>query len=130
MAERLASIKDLKTGFYVIIDDEPCKVLSIILSKPGKHGSSKARIEAVGIFDDKKRSLMKPADAEVKIPIIEKKNAQVISVSGDTVQLMDLGDYSMFESNIPEEFKGKLQSGTEILYWKLGDRFLLKEIKS
>ena len=127
MDSKASTIKGLKPGHYIIIDDAPCKILKITLSKPGKHGSTKARVDAVGIFDDRKRSLLKPADTSVQVPIIEKKKGQVISISGDIVQIMDLGDYSTFEASIPEEFKGKLQSGQEVGYWKLGNTVLLKE---
>jgi translation initiation factor 5A len=127
MASKAGTIKGLKPGSYVVIDDEPCKVVSISLSKPGKHGSAKARLDAVGIFDDKKRNLLKPADSAVQIPIIEKKKAQVISVSGEYVQLMDLEDYSTFDANLPSDMKGKMEPGTEIGYWKIGNRILLKE---
>jgi translation initiation factor 5A len=123
----MVAIKDLKPGHYVMIDDEPCKVVSTIKSKPGKHGSTKVRLEAMGIFDNKKRGLLKPATADVPQPIIEKKKAQVISVSGDMAQLMDLEDYSTFDATVPEEFKGKLDSGTEVLYWKIKNRVLIKE---
>jgi translation initiation factor 5A len=127
MATKASTIKALHPGNYVMIDDEPCKVLSITLSKPGKHGSSKARLDASGIFDDKKRSLMKPADAAVQVPIIEKKKAQVISISGDFIQLMDLEDYSVFDASLPADMKGKFEAGTEVGYWKLGSRVLLRE---
>ena len=121
------TIKSLKVGNYVIIDGEPCKVLKINISKPGKHGAAKARVEAVGLIDNKKRQLLRPVDTNVEVPIILKKKAQVVSISGDTVQLMDLEDYSMFETTIPEELKGKLNTGNEIIYWKIGNKILLKE---
>jgi len=121
------TIKSLKVGNYVIIDGEPCKVLKINISKPGKHGAAKARVEAIGLIDNKKRQLLKPVDTNVEVPIILKKKAQVVSISGDTVQLMDLEDYSMFETTIPEELKGKLNTGNEIVYWKIGNKILLKE---
>lgn len=127
MATKTSTLKGLKPGHYVIIDGEPCKILRITLSKPGKHGSTKARVDAVGIFDGRKRNLLKPADANVQMPIIEKKKAQVISISGDIVQLMDLEDYSTFEAGIPNGLKGKLQSGSEVGYWKIGNRILVKE---
>ncbi len=123
----MVAIKDLKPGHYVMIDDEPCKVLSMVKSKPGKHGSTKVRLDAVGILDNKKRGLLKPATADVTQPIIEKKKAQVISVSGNMAQLMDLEDYSTFDAVVPEEFKGKLDSGTEVLYWKIKNKVLIKE---
>jgi translation initiation factor 5A len=127
METKTGTMKGLKPGHYVIIDNEPCKVLKISLSKPGKHGSTKARLDAVGIFDNRKRSLLKPADAGVQLPIIEKKKAQVISVSGDFVQLMDLEDYGTFDANVPGELKGKLEPGSEIVYWKIGNKVLVKE---
>jgi translation initiation factor 5A len=127
MATKTGTLKGIKPGHYLIIDDEPCKALKITLSKPGKHGSTKARVDAVGLFDNRKRSLLKPADANIQVPIIEKKKAQVISVSGDFVQLMDLEDYGTFDAAIPEGLKGKLESGAEVSYWKIGSKVLVKE---
>ena len=127
MATKSSTIKALKPGHYVMIDGEPCRVGKITLSKPGKHGSTKARLDAVGIFDNRKRSILKPADAGVQVPIIEKKKAQVISISGNFVQLMDLEDYGTFEASIPSEFKGKLESGSEVGYWKIENRVLVKD---
>jgi len=54
----------LKEGRYVIIDDEPCKIEKIQTSAPGKHGSAKSRIDARGIFDNKRRSIVKPVNVE------------------------------------------------------------------
>ena len=121
------ALKDVRPGHYVMVDDEPCKVLSMTKSKPGKHGSAKARVEVVGLFDNRKRVIMKPASATVMVPMIEKKKAQVISTSGDIAQLMDMEDYSTFEAKIQEAMKGKVQPGNEISYWKVGDRILLRE---
>ena len=56
----MAEVRDLKVGRYVLIDEEPCKIMSISTSKPGKHGEAKARIDAVGIFDEQKRSVVHP----------------------------------------------------------------------
>jgi len=120
-------IKDLKPGSYVMVDNEPCKVLSITKSKPGKHGSAKAKVETMGLFDNKKRMIMKPASATVVVPLIEKKKAQVLSTSGDIAQLMDMEDYSTFEAKVPGEMKSSVQPGNEISYWKIGDRILLRE---
>ena len=48
--KELSEIRNLKVNRYIIIDDEPCKIVSISTSKPGKHGEAKARIEAIGVF--------------------------------------------------------------------------------
>jgi len=68
-----------------------------------------------------------PVKHKVQIPIIDKRTAQVISVSGDTVQLMDMETYETFELEIPEEFKGKLETGKEIQYIEaLGKRKIMR----
>ncbi|MBU0953599.1 MAG: translation initiation factor IF-5A [Nanoarchaeota archaeon] len=130
MAVKPTPIKDLKNGSYVMVDGEPCKVTDMTKSKPGKHGSTKARVEVMGIFDNKRRYILKPTSAMIDVPIIDKKKAQVISVEGDIVQLMDLEDYSTFETTVPDEFKGKIDTGMEVEYWRLENRTLIKAYKN
>ena len=114
--KQLAEVRTLRVNRYMIIDDEPCKIMSITTSKPGKHGEAKARIEAIGVFDGQKRSVVHPVKHKIHVPIIDKRNAQVLALMGDNVQLMDLDTYDTFEMPIPSEFKGKLQPGGEISY--------------
>jgi len=119
-------VKNLKPGKYVIIDDVPCKVVKISTSKPGKHGSSKSRVEAIGIIDGKRREIVKPSSATIDVPIIDKRNAQVISLTPDSVHLMDMETYETFECSIPEDLKGKLSEGDEITYWEvMGKKILM-----
>lgn len=129
MEKRQSEIKDLKPGSFVLIDDAPCKVDNLQTSKPGKHGGAKARLTAVGIFDNQKRIIVKPADTKVDVPIIEKKAYQVIAIIGDNVQLMNLEDFSMSEVPIPEEFRGQLVEGEELLVWKFGPHLMIKSKK-
>ena len=115
--KELSEVRLLRVNRYVILDDEPCKIMSISTSKPGKHGEAKARIEAIGIFDGQKRSVVHPVKHKVHVPIIDKRNAQILSLmGGDVVQLMDLETYETFEMPIPDEYKGKLAPGNEIMY--------------
>ena len=114
--KELAEIRTLKVNRYIIIDDEPCKIVSISTSKPGKHGEAKARIEAIGVFDSQKRSIVKPVKHKVHVPIIDKRSAQVLALMGENVQLMDLETYETFEMPIPDEYKGQLEAGKEIQY--------------
>jgi translation initiation factor 5A len=109
-------VKELKEGKYVLIDEEPCVIKSISKSKPGKHGSAKARIDAIGIFDNQKRSIVGPVSDKIYVPLVERKSAQVIAISGDIAQLMDMADYSTFELPISEEYKERVKEGEEITY--------------
>ena len=118
-----AEVRQLREGGYIVIDDEPCEIVSISVSKPGKHGAAKARIDAIGIFDGQKRSIVQPVTAKVYVPIVERKRAQIISVSGDVAQLMDMETYETFELQIPEELKEKIEPGKEVMYLEsLGKR--------
>jgi translation initiation factor 5A len=114
--KELAEVRTLKVGRYMIIDEEPCKIMSISTSKPGKHGEAKARIEAIGIFDGQKRSVVHPVKHKVSVPIIDKRSAQIVAIMGENVQLMDLETYETFEMKITDEFKDQLQPGSEVLY--------------
>ncbi|MGD0534328.1 translation initiation factor IF-5A [Methanoregula sp.] len=109
-------IGKIKEGRYIVVEDEPCKVVGLATSKPGKHGAAKARIDAVGIFDGVKRSIVQPVSAKAYIPVVERKSGQVISIAGDMAQLMDMKDYSNFEITIPADKKGQLEIGKEIMY--------------
>ena len=120
MSTRTASAGDIKEGSYIMIDNVPCRVVEVEKSKTGKHGSAKARIVGIGVIDGVKRTIVVPTDAAVEVPVIEKFTAQVISISGDSVQLMDLRNYQTFEipsSYIEDEAKGKLEPGVQVEVW-------------
>jgi len=108
--------RELKEGRYVIIDDEPCVIKSIAKSKPGKHGAAKARVDAVGIFDGQKRSIVQPVTAKVYVPIVERKSGQVLTIGESSAQLMDLGDYSTIDVPITEDDRAKIEEGKEVPY--------------
>jgi len=116
MATEQAEVRTLKEGRYIVIDDEPCKIVSISTSKPGKHGEAKARIEAMGIFDNSKRSVVYPVKHKVLVPLIDKRTAQIVNLLGAEVQLMDLETYEMFQLPIPDDMKDSLKPGEDIQY--------------
>ncbi|MEM0350427.1 MAG: translation initiation factor IF-5A [Archaeoglobaceae archaeon] len=116
-------VRQLREGGYIVIDDEPCEIISIAVSKPGKHGAAKARIDAIGIFDSQKRSIVEPVTAKVYVPLVERKRAQVLSVTKESAQLMDLNTFETFELPIPENLKDKIEAGKEVIYLEsLGKR--------
>ena len=95
----------------------------------GKHGGSKARIEVVGIFDNKRRSVVKPASTEIEVPLVDKKAGQVVAITGNIAQVMDLESYETFEVTIPEELKDTITQGCEVIYWILMERKMLVSLK-
>jgi translation initiation factor 5A len=130
MSKKVVEVKTLKVGKYVIIDGEASKITSIQTSSPGKHGAAKARVEAMGIFDNQKRNFVKPVDSKCDVPMIDKRLGQVLALMGDDVQLMDLETYETFEIPIPDELKGKLNEGSEVDYIMAMGKKKVMRIKS
>ena len=125
-----ASISSMQKGNYIVIEGAASRVTSIQISKPGKHGHSKVRLEAVGLLDDKKRVIVAPGHDNVDVPIVEKKNAQVLSITGDKANVMDSETFETFDLAVPEELKGKVVEGCVIVYWEILNDKVMKQIKS
>ena len=120
----------LKVGSYIIIDNEPCRIVSYDHSKPGKHGSAKARVSAIGVFDGSKHSMVSPVSANVEVPLIDKRSGQIVSITGSSLQIMDLETFDVFEtSSVEEEVRDKIVQGGEIEYWKVLDRVKIVRAK-
>ena len=130
MTTKNVGANSLKAGSYLIIEGAACRVGSIQISRPGKHGHAKMRIEGVGIIDGKKRIIVIPGHDSVSVPIIEKKTAQVLSVQNDIANVMDAETYETFDLNIPEELKDDCVAGCNILYWQVLNDRLMKQVKS
>jgi translation initiation factor 5A len=130
MSEKIFAVaKDLKVGKYVLIDDVPCKVVNIESSKPGKHGSAKMRITAVGIFEGQKKTLLSPGDADVEIPIIDRQTVQIMSVSGKTAQVMDSKTYEVYDIDIPDELVKDAAAGKEADILEAMGKRMMERIK-
>lgn len=115
MAKDQKQVRELSEGSYVMMDGKPCKITHYSTAKPGKHGSAKARVEGVGVFDDQKRSLSQPVDAKIWVPIIERKQGQVLSVEDGEVQIMDLDTYDTFRTLLEDDMSPEPDDTVEYL---------------
>ena len=129
MTTKFASASSMKEGSNIVIDGAACRVVSLQISRPGKHGHAKIRLEAVGLIDEKKRVIVMPGHDNVEVPIIEKKSAQVLSIANNVANVMDSETYETFDLAVPEELRGQITEGSNILYWQiLGDK-VMKQVK-
>jgi translation initiation factor 5A len=124
----------VKEGSYVIIDGEPCRVVELEKSKPGKHGSAKVRLVAISIFTGAKKSYVSPAESRIEVPIIDKRSGQIISVLDNAVQVMDLQTFEVFETQKPSEEEiaqlgGNLVPGVEVEYWSVMGKNKIMRVK-
>jgi len=119
-----------KKGDSIVIEGAACNVTSINISRPGKHGHAKVRIEATGIVDGKKRVLVAPGHDDIAVPTVDKRNAQVLSINGNQANVMDMETYETFDLEIPENLKGAVTEGVTVLYWIILSDKMMKQVKN
>ena len=127
----------LKIGSYILLPvsdqptGEPCRITEYDPSKPGKHGSAKARIVAVGIYDGQKRPHVGPVSMQIHVPLIDKRTGQIISIVGSKIQIMDSETFETIDVDmIDKELEGTLDQGKDIEYWNVMGRTKIMRIKS
>ncbi len=131
MSIKKTIVKSLKPGSYLNIDDEPCRVISIEKSKPGKHGSAKANITAVGFFDGRKRNVIMPADRMVDVPLIDKRSGTIIADMGESWSVMDSETYESYEIVKPtdDEIGRKIELNAEVEIWDIMGKKVITRVK-
>lgn len=126
----LKSVGSLQKGNYVVIDGVACTVTDVKVSRPGKHGHAKVNLTAVGMLDDKKRNIVMPGHDKIEVPVIDKRNAQVLNVGGNSCSVMDSENFETFDLEVPEELKGEVSAGQVVVYWVILDDKVLKQVKN
>jgi translation initiation factor 5A len=124
------SVGSLQKGNYVVVEGVASIVANVQVSRPGKHGHAKVRMDAVGLIDGKKRQIVMPGHDNIDVPIIEKRSAQVLSIANGAANVMDSETYETFDLQIPEELKEQCVEGSSVLYWVILNDKVLKQIKS
>jgi translation initiation factor 5A len=114
-------IRTLKVGRYVAIENDAYKILSISKSKPGKHGSAKARLELEDIFTGQKRSHVGTVTDNIQVPVIEKGSAVITFVQGNEVNAMDNKTYETLI--LPLDAEMNLEAGGEIQWMEAMGRY-------
>ncbi|MGD9395463.1 MAG: translation initiation factor IF-5A [Candidatus Thorarchaeota archaeon] len=132
MSIKKSEAKTLKPGSYFLIEGEPCRVVSIEKSKPGKHGAAKANIVAIGFFDNRKRNVIMPADRMVDVPLIDKRSATVITDMGETYSLMDSETFETYEVPKPtdEEIASKIELNVAVEVWDVMGQKVITRVKT
>jgi len=125
MVLRIISATEVKVGTNIIVEGVPCTVKSIDISKTGKHGSHKCRIEAIGMLNGQKKVFVVPGHERIEVPLVEKRKAQVLSV-GDKVSVMDLENFETLEISCDPELKGQIEENSNVEYWDIEGEKIIK----
>jgi translation initiation factor 5A len=124
----LKNAGSLQRGNYVMIENVASVVSSVDISKPGKHGATKARVEAVGMIDGKKRQWLGPAAGTMECPIVEKRTAQVLSVNANSANVMDMETFETYDLVIPNDLQEQVVEGCTVLYWQIVNDKVMKQV--
>jgi translation initiation factor 5A len=125
MVAKIISATEIRVGTHILIDGEAFTVKKIDISKTGKHGHSKARIEATGIFTGQKKVFVVPGHDKFEVPMILKKKGQVLSIE-DKVSIMDLESFETIEIDCNNELKSTLAENDNVEYWDIEGRLIIK----
>jgi translation initiation factor 5A len=128
MALKFINATEAKPGMNILLEGEAYTVKKMDVSKTGKHGHAKCRIEAVGIINDQKKVFVVPGHERFEVPLIEKKKAQVLSI-GEKASVMDLESFETLEVECPEEIRNELKEGDNVEYWDIeGEKIIKRKI--
>jgi len=132
-------VQKLKTGQYMMVDDEPCLIKSTERSKSGKHGHAKVRVVCVGLFDNNKRSLTIPSGHLTEVPEIIKGSAQINFIEEIAINIMNLDTYESIDVEWPtdEEQVKKLKdlqanpsnlSSSQVEFWTIAGKTIINRV--
>ena len=74
---------EIKKGMVVFLKDKPCKAGAISISKTGKHGHAKARIEGIDIFTGKKYIDLTPTSHTCYRPNVKQTTYTLADIDED-----------------------------------------------
>ena len=127
MVSKVINATEMRVGTYIMIDGVAYQVKKMDISKTGKHGHAKVRFEAVSILTGKKKVQVVPGHDRFEVPMINKKQGQVLSINGETASIMDSESFENYDLIIPEDLKDSITNGTVVEYWDVeGDKLIKK----
>ena len=125
MVLKIINATEARVGTNIIVDGEPCTIKKIDVSKTGKHGHSKVRVEATSIISGQKKVFVVPGHDKLEVPLVNKRKGQVLSI-GDKVSVMDLENFETIEVACPDELKQELTENCNAEYWDVEGKKIIK----
>ena len=127
MVLKIINATEAKIGTNLLLDGQTYTVRKIDISKTGKHGHSKCRIEAVGIISGNKKVFVVPGHERFDVPVVNKKKAQVLSKTDKKASIMDLVSFETLEIDCPnQEVFDQLEEGGNCEYWDIEGEKIIK----
>jgi translation initiation factor 5A len=127
MVLKIINATEARVGTNILLEGEPYIVKKIDISKTGKHGHAKARIEAVGIMNGSKKVFVIPGHDRLEIPLVSKRKGQVLSKCEGKANVMDLESFETHEVPCPDkEVFEQLEENGNCEYWDIEGKRIIK----
>ena len=128
MVLKIINATEARTGTIIMVDGEPYTVRSNDISKTGKHGHAKCRMEAVGVFSGKKKVLTVPGHERFDVPHVDKKRGQVLSVAEGTASVMNLETYETLDLPYQKDLKEQIQAEKQVEIWDIEGKKVIMRV--
>jgi len=127
MVLKIINATEARVGTNILLEGEPYIIKKIDISKTGKHGHAKARIEAVSIINGQKKVFVIPGHDRLEIPLVNKRKGQVLSKNDEKASVMDLESFETIEVPCPDKevFK-EIEANSNVEYWDIEGKKIIK----
>ena len=121
-------IKELTKGDYFLYKNEPYMIKKNQIVVTGTHSHTKNRLDVVGLISGKNETFTAAPHDKAEVLEITRKSAQLISKSGNMLQIMDMVSYETFDAETKQEIFDELNEGDEVIYINFkGKNFVLEK---
>lgn len=126
MVLKVIDATELREGTFILLEGVAHSTKNIEISKTGKHGHAKVRFDAISIIDGKKKCIVVPGHERYDVPLIEKRKGQILSVTNNKANMMDMESFENLDLEIPEELKDTVKEGITVEYWDVEGKKMIK----
>lgn len=120
MVLKIIDATGAKVGTNILLEGEPFTVKKMDVSKTGKHGHAKCRIEANHILTNNKKVFVVPGHERFEVPLINKTKAQILAKGDKKATIMDLTSFETIDVDCPDEdVFNELEENGNCEYWDI-----------
>ena len=115
----MSTASELEGGNYFLYNGEPVRVIRKEVVAVGTHSHTKLKFFIQGLREKgEKTVIFQHSDRVEKIDLL-RKQGQIISKTGNKVQVMDAVSYETLDANIPLELDDNLNEGDSVTFVEL-----------
>merc|ERR1712006_11115 len=113
---------EVRKGGHVLLKGKPCKVVSVSISKTGKHGHAKANIVGLDVFTGKKYNEISPTSHNMTAPAMFRSEWQLTDIEqpAGTMTLMDANGNTRQDLDLPKTSQGEYSDLSKTIITRFG----------